>query len=107
MLTWHLCVLGAAGLLKVREQERIGAGPAGFMQIQQHPFFDGVDWEGTLRREVPAPWVPPPSEGGAAEGGVDFAREDVMIDRPYDTERWAETFVEFGPVRNAPWPGDC
>ena len=30
----------------------------------------------------------------------------VMVDRPYDEERWADTFAEFGPMRETPWPGD-
>ena len=94
------------GLLKARETERIGAGPAGFLQIQNHAWLEPVDWEATLRRKVPAPWIPPRAEGGAVDGGVDFAREDVMLDRPYDLERWADTFAEFGPHRRTPWPGD-
>ena len=65
------------GLLQARENDRIGAGPAGFIQIQTHAWYDGVDWEATLRREVIAPWVPPPSDDGAVDVGIDFAREDV------------------------------
>merc|ERR1719453_953421 len=93
------CAAFLMGLLKARESERIGAGPAGFIEIQKHHWFDGVDWEATLRREVPAPWVPPDGHDGAIDGGLDFPREDVMLDRPYDSERWAETFQEFGPYR--------
>ena len=29
-----------------------------------------------------------------------------MLDRPYDVERWAETFAEFGPYRQTKWPFD-
>ena len=65
------------GLLKARETERIGAGPAGFIQIQKHSWFEQVDWEATLRRQIPAPYIPPRHPDGAADVGVDFAREDV------------------------------
>ena len=65
------------GLLQARETERIGAGAAGFLQIQTHAWFDGVDWEATLRREVESPWQPPRAADGAVEGVVDFSREDV------------------------------
>ena len=65
------------GCLKTRETERIGAGPAGFLQIQKHKWFDGIDWEATLRRDAPAPWIPPHHQGGAADGNCDFTREDV------------------------------
>jgi len=100
------CATFLMGLLKAREGERIGAGPAGFIQIQKHSWFDGVDWEGTMRREIAAPYVPPSSQDGAIDGALDFSREDVMLDRTYDTERWAETFAEFGPYRRTAWPGD-
>lgn len=101
------CAAFLMGLLKTREAERLGGGPAGFIEIQQHAWFDDVEWEATLRRELPAPYVPPPQAGGAVDAGVNFDREDVMLDRPYDAERWAEVFAEFGPFRKARWPGDC
>jgi len=100
------CAAFLMGLLKARESERIGAGPTGFIGIQKHSWFDGVDWAATLRREVPPPWVPPPAIDGAVDGSLDFSREDVMLDRPYDIERWSETFAEFGVYRKSPWPGD-
>ena len=142
------------GLLQARETERIGAGPAGFIQIQTHPWFREVDWEAVLRREVRAPWVPPSSGDSAVDQQIDFEREDVrahpptwthahahsctyathvrharvviahaaptpsdarlpecfrvqvMREREYDLERWADTFKEFGPKRVTPWPGE-
>ena len=29
-----------------------------------------------------------------------------MLDRQYDSERWADTFKEFGPYRVASWAGE-
>ena len=92
------------GLLTARESERIGAGPTGFVQVLHHPWFEPVDWAKTLRREVPAPWVPPEYADSAADLGITFSGEDVMMDRPYDREKWEETFSVFGPVRKTPWP---
>ena len=94
------------GLLQARENDRIGAGPASFIQIQTHAWYDGVDWEATLRREVTVPWIPPPNDDGAVDVGIDFSREDVMLDRQYATEQWAETFKDFGPYRTASWAGE-
>ena len=70
------------GLLQARETERIGAGPAGFIQIQTHPWFREVDWEAVLRREVRAPWVPPSSGDSAVDQQIDFEREDVRAHPP-------------------------
>ena len=58
------CAAFLMGLLQAKEAERIGAGPAGFIQIQTHRWFDGVDWEATLRREVDSPYIPPRSADG-------------------------------------------
>lgn len=33
------------GLLKARESERIGAGAAGFMDVQSHAWFNPLEWE--------------------------------------------------------------
>jgi len=92
------------GLLTARESERIGAGPAGFQQVMQHHWFKDVDWLKTLRREVTAPWVPPASEEHAVDIGITFEGEDVMKRRPYDAQKWEETFSVFGPFRQNPWP---
>jgi len=94
------------GLLTARESERIGGGPTGFIQVMNHMWFHDVDWLATLRREVQAPWVPPPPPSGehAVDIGISFAGEDVMKNRPYDAQKWEETFSVFGPFRKTPWP---
>jgi len=94
------------GLLKAQESERIGAGAAGFMQIQLHPWFVDVNWEATLRKQVEAPWVPQPTADGAVEVALEFQHEEVMKDRPYDQATWDPIYAEFGPQRRTPWSGD-
>ena len=91
------------GLLKARESERIGAGPAGFIEVQRHAWLEDTDWEGLLRREIPAPWVPNVSAETAVDAGVQFSGEDVMAERPYDASVWDPIWAEFGPQRAAPW----
>lgn len=91
------------GLLKARESERIGAGAAGFMQVQTHPWFTDVDWEAVLRKRVKAPYVPEKTADGAVEVALEFKHEDVMKDRPYDSATWEPIFEVFGPKRTAPW----
>jgi len=91
------------GLLTVRESERIGAGPSGFLQIQQHAWFvNSLDWEEILLKQATSPWVPPESPDGATAPPVEFSGEDVMIDRPFDPS-FDSFFAEFGPYRKAPW----
>lgn len=69
-----------------------------------HPWFQQVDWEGMLRREVPAPWVPPASAVGLQT--LNFEGEEVMDQTmPYhNQEKWEALFQPFGPYRSKPWP---
>ena len=62
------------GLLTSNEAERIGAGEGGFVQVIRHPWFADTDWEGMMKCEVPAPWVPP--EDNCFES-IDFAGQKV------------------------------
>jgi serine/threonine protein kinase len=89
-------------LLRPRESDRLGSG--GFLSVRTHPWFDGVSWEGMLRREVD----PPQLEGWRPEGGIEdgFALNDepVMRDQAYDRPKWDPIFAPFGPHRREPWP---
>ena len=89
--------------LQAKEADRIGAGPAGFLEIQQHEWLADVDWEGLLRKELPAPWVPHVAPDSAVDAGVQFSGEDVMAERPYDAAAWEPVWKDFGPHRQAPW----
>ena len=67
------------GLLTSNEAERIGAGEGGFVQVIRHPWFADTDWEGMMKCEVPAPWVPP--EDNCFES-IDFAGQKVHARTP-------------------------
>ncbi|KAK4529716.1 hypothetical protein CCYA_CCYA02G0573 [Cyanidiococcus yangmingshanensis] len=70
-----------AGLLTRDPSRRLGTGPNGVMAIKTHPFFDGIDWDALLRREVPAPFRP------------------VRIDAPLDsTDNFDVSFTEEMPT---------
>lgn len=92
------CTAFVSGLLHVRESNRIGCGPAGFVDIQRHAWFSSVDWVATLRKQIPAPWVPPAgSDGGTVMRAPDFAHDDVMAVRVFDRAKWEPLFATFGP----------
>lgn len=92
------CTAFVSGLLHVREATRIGCGPEGFGDVQEHAWFAPVDWAATLRKEVPAPWVPPPgSDGGSVVSAPDFSADDVMAEHSFDRKKWEPMFASFGP----------
>jgi serine/threonine protein kinase len=51
-------ILFVKGLLAKSPSQRLGAEPAGVMDIKGHPFFQTLDWEKVLRKEIPMEWVP-------------------------------------------------
>lgn len=46
------------GLFKKEPDKRLGGGPNDAEDIKKHPWFDGLDWDALLRKEIPAPFVP-------------------------------------------------
>ncbi|CAF0757500.1 unnamed protein product [Adineta steineri] len=46
-------------LFKRNPANRLGAGPDGFRNIQNHPFFDSIDWDKLYKRQVEPPFIPP------------------------------------------------
>ena len=85
------------GLLAAAESKRIGAGYAGFSQVVMHPWFRTTDWVAMLRRQVPAPWVPPSNHEMLDQESVSFAGEEVMMEQPYDAQKWEATFPSSAP----------
>ena len=93
-----------SGLLRAREAERIGCGPAGFIDIQKHEWFAELNWCSLLRKQLPAPWLPPRSADGAAASDADLKGDDVMAPLPFDQAAWAPIFDAFGPTVSSPIP---
>jgi len=54
-------------LLVPEPNQRLGARPHGHQAVVEHPWFEGLDAHAVLRKQVPAPVVPPPhgALGGA------------------------------------------
>mmetsp|Transcript_7457 Transcript_7457/g.10450 ORF Transcript_7457/g.10450 Transcript_7457/m.10450 type:complete len:383 (+) Transcript_7457:134-1282(+) len=47
------------GLMNKDQNRRLGAeANGGLGGLQKQPFFNGLDWDLILKKEVPAPWVP-------------------------------------------------
>jgi hypothetical protein len=42
-------------LLIKEESQRLGCGPDGVADVKQHPFFDGIDWDGILTKKILPP----------------------------------------------------
>ena len=87
------------GLLQATEAERIGCGPSGFIGVQTHAWFSELDWAAMLRKQLPAPWLPPKgSEGGTyLSHRPDFSGCDVLNELKYDRAVWDPLFAPFGP----------
>ncbi|UJR28186.1 hypothetical protein I4U23_009439 [Adineta vaga] len=46
-------------LFKRNPANRLGAGPDGFRNIQNHPFFASIDWNKLYKKQVEPPFIPP------------------------------------------------
>jgi serine/threonine protein kinase len=49
-------------LLARNPEERLGSGPRGAQDIQQHPFFSQIDFEMLFRKEIEPPFKPDVSD---------------------------------------------
>jgi len=55
------------GLLQRNPSNRLGAGMDGYSGLMEHKFFEGVDWDGVIARNVSPPYVPSRENYGEAE----------------------------------------
>lgn len=47
------------GLLRANPSERLGNLASGAKELIEHAYFEGIDWEKLLKKEIELPWVPP------------------------------------------------
>jgi serine/threonine protein kinase len=45
-------------LLEKNQKKRLGSGGTDVEEVKSHPFFDGIDWNMVLRKEITMPWKP-------------------------------------------------
>lgn len=93
----HAWVDLAKELLQVEPDERLGAGPEGFEELQEHGFFGGPAWfDKLLSRQLPPPYQP---KGEIyAEENVEPHDRNVCADEPYAGRRvkgLAKPYSEF------------
>lgn len=46
-------------LFKRNPANRLGAGPDGFRNLQNHSFFESIDWEKLYQKKIEPPFIPP------------------------------------------------
>jgi len=46
------------GLFKKEPEKRLGGGVNDAEDIKKHPWFEGVNWDAYLRKEIKAPYLP-------------------------------------------------
>ena len=46
-------------LFRRNPANRLGAGPDGFRNIQNHSFFESIDWNQLYKKEIEPPFIPP------------------------------------------------
>ncbi|KAG0175116.1 Serine/threonine kinase [Apophysomyces sp. BC1015] len=93
-------------LLTREPQKRLGAGPNDAVDIKEHPFFRGVNWEDMLNKQVAPPFYP------SVTGALDTSNFDEEFTRelpaltPIDSNMASteqQEFVSFSYV--AEWAG--
>eukprot|EP00930_Biecheleria_cincta_P046677 TRINITY_DN3221_c0_g1_i4.p1 TRINITY_DN3221_c0_g1~~TRINITY_DN3221_c0_g1_i4.p1 ORF type:complete len:1818 (-),score=378.96 TRINITY_DN3221_c0_g1_i4:321-5774(-) len=73
------------GLMCRDPTKRLGAGQQGYLELKEHAFFEGFNWENLMARQLEPPFIPQgetyaeDAEGGG-EGGGDAAEDDAEGD---------------------------
>jgi len=71
------------GLLIPDPSKRLGAGPRGFDDIKEHPWFHGLDWVKLNAREISPPFQP---ELDRANCSADFELQDQFFSEKKEAE---------------------
>mmetsp|Transcript_21854 Transcript_21854/g.85604 ORF Transcript_21854/g.85604 Transcript_21854/m.85604 type:complete len:707 (-) Transcript_21854:106-2226(-) len=64
------------GLLTKDPKRRLGCGPRGLAEVQDHPFFSGISWKNLLAKKTPSPYKPNIYYGKPLEDAEDEEEED-------------------------------
>ncbi|EIE24919.1 kinase-like protein [Coccomyxa subellipsoidea C-169] len=80
-------------LLAADPGTRLGSLSGGAQDIKDHPFFQGLDWDALLRRELPAPIVPEVlRDGDASNFGLYSESVDVEVPASPHSAEAADSF---------------
>ncbi|CAK9293116.1 unnamed protein product [Gordionus sp. m RMFG-2023] len=96
-------------LLAREVENRLGCQGLGAIEVKNHPFFRGVDWQMVYMRRYPPPLVPPRGEVNAADAfdigsfdeedtkGIKLTESDQELYKNFPiviSERWQEEIAE-------------
>ncbi|KAK2174935.1 hypothetical protein NP493_765g01041 [Ridgeia piscesae] len=97
------------GLLKRNVEERLGSRGRGALEVKEHPFFKGIDWNQVYVQKYPPPLIPPRGEVNAADAfdigsfdeedtkGIKLGEADQDLYKNFPlvvSERWQQEVAE-------------
>eukprot|EP01083_Nonionella_stella_P135485 412148_1 len=77
-----------SALLTQSPRNRLGCGPRGMIELKEHCFFDGVDWEAVETNMIPPPYQP------TVDGGHTKKVDDNVFDEEFDSRQVSLTSWE-------------
>lgn len=93
------------GLLQPDPQKRLGCGAGGAEDVKLHSWFNGVDWDALLRKQIQAPFVPPVRHAGDTSNFEEYPEDDfdsvndhhsaVLNDLTFDHQDINQIFINF------------
>lgn len=71
------------GLLIKEPENRLGGGEEDAAEVMRHPFFENIDWDRLIRKDIPPPWKPDvTTEMDTKYIAEEFQREVVSLTPP-------------------------
>ncbi|GMH73728.1 hypothetical protein TrRE_jg1735, partial [Triparma retinervis] len=68
------------GLLTKDSTKRYGCSPLGAKELQVHRFFSGLNWNKVMRKEIPAPYIPPVGNVADTSNFEDVFTKEKAVD---------------------------
>ena len=68
------------GLLTKDCSKRFGCSPLGAKELQVHRFFIGLNWNKVLKKEIPAPYIPPLSSNADTSSFEEVFTKEQAVD---------------------------